>query len=76
MVKLSERINDTNAAPFVIEEIRNLEDQLEELRACAQESQDWNWLSAKDYAADHGFYDIKDMQRLHEIAFNKTEENE
>lgn len=57
--------------------IRELEKQLHIMTKCAQESQDWNWISANERAEGqgHDFYEIYEMKWLHEIAFGKTEEN-
>lgn len=51
-------------------EIAELRAENEELKKALIESQDWNWLSAKEHAEENGLgrLDIDEMQRLYEIA--------
>lgn len=64
-------------ADYIVElekERDELAAQVERLRIAAIESQDWNWLTAKEYAEDVGddFFEIEDIQRLWDLVRSET----
>lgn len=58
----------------LLKERNELAAKVERLRIVAIESQDWDWLSAKERAeeADHDFFEIDEMQSLSDSARSET----
>lgn len=56
-------------------EVERLRGRCAELEEALVESQDWNWITAKEWAEDRNqdFFEIPEMQRLYEIARPKHE---